>query len=106
MDGISMVEMVRRFSERIDDGRTISDVLEHAMEELGELATENKIARGKSYKKPGKDGIVGEALDLINCALDIIYLAEPDLTPDDLIDMQYKKCVKWVEKVEERNSNE
>lgn len=101
----TMVDIVKRYSERIDDGRTLSDVLGHAMEELGELATEVKIVNGKSYKKAGPDGVIGEAVDLINCALDIIYLAKPDFTEDELKEMQILKCEKWLEKVDEREGN-
>lgn len=101
----TMVSVVKSYSERIKDDRTLSDVLGHAMEELGELATEIKIANGKSYKKAGPDGVIGEAVDLINCALDIIYLAKPDFTEEELMGIQVAKCDKWLEKVEERAGN-
>ena len=100
---MSMFQIVRNTSESIKDDRTLGDVLGHAIEELGELATEIKIVNGKSYKKPGKDGVVGEAIDLINCALDIIYLSNPELTEDELNEIQKAKCDKWVEKLGERN---
>ncbi len=61
-------------SDKLKDGRTIADVIGHTMEELGELATEVKIADGKSYKDPGVDGIVGEAVDVIVCLLDWAYI--------------------------------
>jgi len=102
---LTMTSMVKSYSKKIKDDRTLSDVLGHAMEELGELATEIKIVNGKSYKKPGKDGVVGEALDLINCALDIIYLVKPDYTETELMQIQFLKCEKWVEKVDERKSH-
>lgn len=102
---MDMVDIVRITSEKVDDGRTLSDVLGHAMEELGELATEIKIVNGKSYKKSGKDGVVGEAIDLINCALDIIYLADPNMTKYEMELIQKGKCKKWEEKVGERNDS-
>jgi hypothetical protein len=69
------------------------------MEELGELATECKIANGRSYKTAGPDGIVGEAIDGILCNLDMIYVENPDLTEDEFNSMVKAKCEKWYQKV-------
>lgn len=44
-------------------------------EEVGELAVEIQIAQGKlPAEKGGDDGVVGEAIDVALCALDIAFL--------------------------------
>jgi len=91
----SLISLVRGFSDRVKNGRTIDDVLNHTMEELGELATEVKITNGKSYKQPGKDGIVGESIDIILCALDMIYIDNPSVTEEDILRIALTKCEKW-----------
>ena len=53
----SVVEAVQETSVLVEDGRDIEDVLSALMEEVGELATEVRIAQGKSYKAP-KEGLV------------------------------------------------
>lgn len=97
--GVSLFDLVRNYSKIIIDNRTRDDVLTHTMEELGELATECKIANGRSYKTAGPDGIVGEAIDGILCNLDMIYVENPDLTEDEFNSMVKAKCEKWYQKV-------
>jgi hypothetical protein len=57
--------------------RDVLLVLGKLMEECGELAEE--VLKKKGFKKgeEGRDGIIGEAVDVITVALDIIYLSYP-----------------------------
>jgi len=98
---LSLIEIVKYYSGIIKDDRTRDDVLKHTMEELGELSTECIIADGKSYKTAGPDGIIGESVDLIICALDMIYVENPNFTGDDIVDIVISKCEKWYRKVME-----
>lgn len=54
--------------------RMPTDVLLHLFSEFGELAEEVTIADGGSYKAQGADGVVGEAIDVILCAVDLVYV--------------------------------
>ncbi len=83
-------------SESIKNDRTTSDVLSHMMTEVGELAQEIIISNGKSYKSPGDDGVTGEAIDVMLCALDIIALEEPGCSEEELFEYAVKKLNKWV----------
>lgn len=98
---LSLIEIVHYYSKLIEDGRTRDDILIHTAEEFGELATECKIAKGRSYKEAGADGIVGESIDIILCALDMIFKDSPDITGDDIVDIAISKCEKWYRKVME-----
>ena len=84
-------------SREIRNGRTLDQVLAHLMTEVGELAQEIIIEEGRSYKPPGKDGVIGEALDVINCALDIIYIMDSMITEDEIREINAKKLTKWRE---------
>lgn len=92
----SVVEIVRYYSEKIDNSRTVVSTLDHAFGEMRELDDEvGKYIRGEPL---GEDGIVGECMDVINCILDLLYQAHPEITEEDMIAIQKRKCDKWVKK--------
>lgn len=92
----TIVKRILETSSEIINDRTKSDVLVHLVTEVGELAQEIQIAEGKSYKEEGADGVVGEAIDVIICALDIIHLYNPSLTENyDLSRILEPKLDKW-----------
>ena len=62
------------------------------------MTEEILIENGISYKEKGKDGILGESVDVILCALDIIFIAHPDITNEEILDVVSKKLKKWKEK--------
>lgn len=82
-------------SDRIKDGRQDEDIHRHATKELGELATEIDIENGTCYKEPGADGVVGEAVDVMLCMLDLIHQARPDLTAAEILEIARPKLAKW-----------
>lgn len=79
--------------------RTLYSVLASVTAELGELAEEVAIKSGDSYKKEGPDGVIGEAIDVIIAALDIITISNPELTEDEIARMAQLKCEKWISKI-------
>ena len=99
MDGlkITFVKETLNTCSHVQNDRTLQDVLTHLMTEVGELAQEIQIVEGKSYKERGDDGVVGEAVDVINCALDIIYQYDNLITEDDLSIVNRGKLKKWKE---------
>lgn len=92
---MSMTRQVFEVCNRIDNGRTHQDILAHAMSEVGELAEEVMIAQGRSYKEAGKDGIIGEAVDVMLCMFDIIHRTNPSITEDEIMMIMNKKLLKW-----------
>ncbi len=89
-------------SDKVNNGRTAENILCSLVEEVGELAKEVRIRSGNTYKKPGKDGILGEAVDVIQNALDLVRKMHPEATVEDLLEINRNKCAKWV-KCEEGN---
>lgn len=88
-----IVSIVRLYSKEIQNGRTLRDIAEHTQSELVELNEEiEKVEKGEDE---GSDGIVGEAIDIIACALDAIFKHQPDITEAELDALMYKKCEKW-----------
>lgn len=92
---MSLIQKTFETSDRIENGRSLLRILAHTMSEMGELAEEIAIADGNHYKQPG---IVGEAVDLIVCALDIIHKYDPSVTEEDLIKIAVRKLAKWESK--------
>lgn len=76
----------------------------YMMEEVGELATE--IHRKypsciEYYKDPGKDGILGEAVDTIICALAVFFSEGGD--EERLQALINDKCIKWFMNMNDTN---
>ena len=90
----STIDIVRHFARVIQNGRTISDAARHAGDELVELKEE--ITLKDAGQVAGPDGIVGEAIDLIACALDIIFVEAPETTDDQINAILVRKCEKWA----------
>jgi len=82
----------------IKDGHTLPDSLVYAMSELGELSDEIMIVEGKSDREAGVDGVVGEAVDVIVCMLDIIHKADPTVCENDIVNIAKAKIKKWQSK--------
>jgi hypothetical protein len=78
--------------------RSRSKVFLKLSEEVGELALEVAVAQDETYKKGGSDGIVGEAIDVIICAMDLIYVDNPKIEAEVLVNILQKKLQKWIEK--------
>ena len=66
-------------------------------EEVGELATEILIVNGLK-DRPSIEGIVGEAVDVMICALDIIYAHTGSLDNETVKSIVDTKLNKWVNK--------
>lgn len=89
--------------------RTLEFDLAKLVEEVGELAIEIQITKGHLPKeKGGVDGVVGEAVDVINIALDIIFLhmAANGMTNSYQIEemiqaISSKKLSRWAKKSKE-----
>lgn len=69
---MKIIEKIFYCSNLVKDDRKIEDIFIYLMSEAGELAEEINIKNGRSSKPVGKDGIVGEAVDVILCAFDVI----------------------------------
>ena len=102
------ISTIVNVSKKIKDDRSLDKILMHAVTELGELSEEVLIEKGLSYKNPGVDGVVGEAVDLIICVVDLLYIHLKQNGVDlsgDVIDAYIKdvaeaKLKKWEEKIE------
>ena len=92
-----MTVVTRTFntSTSINDQRSIQNVFTYLITEIGELAMEVSIDTGFARRHPDEDGIVGEAVDVVICALDIIHLALPDITEQELEQIFQRKLDKW-----------
>lgn len=93
-----LVSAIFQFSDKIKDNRTEKDIMLSLQEEIGELALELKITNGLSYKEPSSDGVIGEAIDAINCLVDLIRIHNPNITSEEITNYATTKCTKWLEK--------
>lgn len=70
----TLITQILETSARIKNRRDPRDVLMTLMEEVGELATEIAIVSGHKNREQGDDGIVGETVDVICAAVDLLHL--------------------------------
>ena len=88
----NLIEVVRAYSQKIRNGRTVPGIFESLHSEVEELEIE------VYFEPAGNDGIAGEAIDVILCALDLIFESTPDMTDQDIVEYAQKKCEKWAAK--------
>lgn len=90
-----LIHLVRLFSQEIQNDRTLRSVFEHGQGEMVELDEEiTKVEQGQAE---GVDGVVGEAIDVILCKLDLIFQKVPDISDEVILEIAAKKCLKWAE---------
>jgi hypothetical protein len=92
--GETIFDVVRRFSLMLANGRTLRSIHDHMKTEVDELDVE--ITAVDAGEPEGEDGVIGESLDIIACALDAIVVARPDITEAELAAWIERKCTKWV----------
>lgn len=90
------LEIVRHFSKLVDNGRTQQSISRHMRGEVDEL--DDEIKKAERGEEPGPDGIVGENIDIIACALDSILKADPNITYERICELMHLKCTKWAQK--------
>ncbi len=98
----NLIAGIRDYSQNIENGRTKNDILGSMMEELGELAQEVSIDSGFISKAPSDDGIIGESVDVIIGAVDMIFRENPNITIEEICNIAERKCTKWQLSVEAR----
>jgi hypothetical protein len=70
-------DLVCEYGDRIDNGRTLRNIFDHGVGEMEELREE--VEALEDGRLAGKDGVVGEAIDVVACVYDLIRRSSPDL---------------------------
>ena len=86
------LELIVDRCHRIENSRTQYSVLMHAMGELNELSDE--IHFELTGYDPGPDGILGEAIDILLCAIDFEVMRS-GITVEDIQRKIIQKLDKW-----------
>jgi hypothetical protein len=94
MDIQNPLDIVRHFAGLIQNGRRDWDIVEHAKKEIVEI--EEELTLLDQGKDPGADGVVGEAIDVIACMLDLIFTSRPNITDAEINAILLAKCEKWA----------
>lgn len=98
----SIVGTAFEFAAKIKNTRTLRSVQEHMQGEMEEL--DQEIAQVEKGEDEGEDGVVGEAIDVMLCALDLIYQHAPHITEAQINRIARKKCEKWQTKELQKQS--
>lgn len=100
---MTIVDIVKNAGTKANNHRTIQSIFQHMYGELTELSEE--ITKIENNQPEGADGIVGESIDIIACALDMIFVQCPDITEDQINEIMKKKCDKWILKYGNTNNS-
>lgn len=87
------IETILEVCRTINHRRDIESPFDHLEGEIEELREE--ISYKLNDMNPGKDGIIGEAVDCILCLVDIIYQADKTVSLVEINDVIKKKLAKW-----------
>lgn len=90
---MDIIETILEASRRIINSRTVYSVNKHLQGEADELDYE--VFLTVSGAEAGKDGILGEAVDVILCAVDLIYKDNPNITKEEILAKVKEKLDKW-----------
>lgn len=91
------IRIARHYSREIRNARDIWSAFRSLIREAKELRTE--IRNGST----GVDGIKGEVMDVVNSAFDVLFLAHPEITMEEIDALMEAKCRKWMLKYAEED---
>jgi len=98
-----LIRTVLETSDDIQNGRDARFAVSKLKEEFHELKDE--VLKKEAGEPLGKDGIFGEAVDVIQCAIDVVRLEYPEMTHEEIIAeleaRMVSKCEKWRRKYTE-----
>lgn len=86
---MSGVGAILHVCQTIESERTGESVFQHLSGEVIELSHE---VRGTGDRV---DGVIGESVDVILCAIDLIYQNNPTVTEEDINRVIRSKLEKW-----------
>ena len=88
-----LVHTALHYCAVVKNDRTLDTTFKHASSEMNELAIE--IKRHNEGEEPGDDGIIGEAVDVIACMIDLIHMVNPNIESHQVAAVMVKKLDKW-----------
>lgn len=92
-----ILDIVFDTSNKIDNGRTVQSIGYAVSEEVGELSKEIRVKyMPDCYKTGDKDGILGEACDILISTIDLMYVE--GCSKEDIINTIVKKTNAWKNK--------
>lgn len=96
---LDTIAKIYNTADRIFVRRHPMNVMMQLMSEVGELAQEMRVVNDENYyKSAGKDGILGEACDVLISLIDLI--SQNGYTLGDIERVTETKLQKWTEKTE------
>lgn len=93
---MDIFELTKIYGDRVKDDRTFFEPYAHGRLEYEELRQE--ILNHYTDTPSGKDGIIGEAIDVIACMVDVIQRYDPNFTNEEFKKYYESKLIKWENK--------
>lgn len=87
------IKLITDQCDRIHNSRTMNSVAFHLEGEMSELQEE--IGKMVCCQEQGTDGVIGEAVDVLICAIDLAKIWDKSLTPEQIRTIVERKLAKW-----------
>ncbi|WYN05132.1 hypothetical protein ISREJYDI_CDS0171 [Pseudomonas phage UNO-G1W1] len=95
---MDLIQRVVRTSKNVGSDNRMN-TFGSLVEEVGELSTELAISNGTKQREPSPDGVVGEAIDVLVCIIDLLYQELGDkITEQAFLERVQTKLDKWENK--------
>jgi hypothetical protein len=87
------IEKIISACKSMSNNRDLSSIMKHLLSETKEL--EDEVTKSINGETAGTDGVVGEAIDVILCAVDLIYQKVPSISKEYISFLVGQKIEKW-----------
>lgn len=87
-----MIKSILNVCRTIKSLRSVHTIFCHLESEVEELKVEVYC---DPDEESGEDGVIGEAVDVMLCAVDIMYKHKPDITEEEIQQVVNRKLAKW-----------
>lgn len=87
------IKLITDQCDHIVNTRTMNSVADHLRGELIEL--DDEVKKMVFCQEQGTDGVIGEAVDVLICAIDLAKIWDSSLTPEQIRQIVINKLDKW-----------
>lgn len=87
------IEKIITACKSMKNNRDLSSIIAHLVSETKEL--EEEVTKSINGETAGVDGVIGEAIDVILCAVDLIYMKNPSISKEYVSFLVGQKLEKW-----------
>ena len=95
------IEKIITTCKAMTNNRDLSSIMAHLQSETKEL--QDEVTKSINGEGAGPDGVIGEAIDVILCAVDLIYMKNPSVSKEYVSFLVGQKLEKWESQYKDKD---